>query len=357
MKRRITCLALVVVVHSLNVQMSQADLVQWGKTSLSLSGHDVIGTAVSPGGTLFASDGFGIYRSQDQGNNWPTVTGSTSFAGGAIAIDPSDPNVMIAGRSYGLLKSIDGGQNWFELPDLNAGPAARAITFDPNNSLTVYAGVGYGWGLYKSVNGGATWTNPLPSRDVYAVTVDPLNSQVIYAGTHVYSPDQGGVLKSIDGGSSWSTIYQGNQNVTSFAIDPKNSQSLYLGTEDAGIFRSLDGGTTWSNISGSSIVTPVRNLLFSPDSSQHLLFASTSGQGVFYTSNGGVTWSSTNAGLTDLTVESMAIQGQSPYTMLVATYGGNGFRGTVVPEPSTWVLLCTFSGVVLLFKRFWIPTK
>ena len=167
----------------------------WNSTSLSLIGND-IGVSVTPNGQFFASSGFAINQSLNQGATWQAVTPSSSFAGGAIAYAPSNPTTMIAGSSHGTLKSVDGGTSWFEDVDLNAGPGANAIAFDPGNDLTVYAGVGDGWGLYKSTDGGATWTNPLSSTAVFAVAIDPVHTNVVYVGAEADSPYPGGLLKS-----------------------------------------------------------------------------------------------------------------------------------------------------------------
>src|SRR5688572_3462477 len=80
--------------------------VSWNTTSLSLFGDD-IGAGVTPNGNFFASDGFNLRRSVNQGSTWQTVSPSASFAGGAIAHASSNPSTMIAGRSHGTLKSVD----------------------------------------------------------------------------------------------------------------------------------------------------------------------------------------------------------------------------------------------------------
>src|SRR5207249_4400874 len=92
----------------------------WNSTSLGLLAHD-IGASVTPNGQFFASDGTAIDRSLDQGTTWQKVSPSASLAGGAIAYAPSKPSIMLAGRSHGTLKSVDGGASWFELADLNGG--------------------------------------------------------------------------------------------------------------------------------------------------------------------------------------------------------------------------------------------
>jgi photosystem II stability/assembly factor-like uncharacterized protein len=308
----------------------------WSPTQLSLFGND-IGADVTPNGQFFASDGFDIDKSTDQGASWPTVTQSASFAGGAIAYAPSDPSTMIAGRSHGTLKSVDGGATWFQEVDLNAGPPARSIIFDPKNDQTVYAGVGVGWGLYKSIDGGATWTNPLPSQDVFAVAMDPGNPQVLYVGSHTYSSYPGGIMKSTDAGSTWNTVLP-NVDVSSVLVDPVDPQHVYAGISDGSIYRSTDGGTTWNKVAQTTITNEVAALAFDPQNSSHLI-AATKGEGVFESTDGGTTWSAVNQGLTDLNVVAMAVQSKAPYSVLAVTYGGKGFwttlpAGTTTPSPT-----------------------
>ena len=124
----------------------------WKSTSLGLFGTN-IGANVTPNGDFFASDGFDLDRSTDQGKTWTSVAGGSEFAAGAIAYAPSDPSTMLAGRSHGILKSVNGGTNWFSEVNLNAGGSAQAIAFQPDNANVIYAGVEDGWGLYKSTNG------------------------------------------------------------------------------------------------------------------------------------------------------------------------------------------------------------
>jgi photosystem II stability/assembly factor-like uncharacterized protein len=282
---------------------------------------------VTPNGYFFASGGAYIERSVDQGSTWQEVTDLFDFTGGAIAYAPSNPTTMIAGRGYGTLKSVDGGSNWFHLVDFNDGRPARAITFQPDNELTVYAGCPDGWGLYKSTDGGATWKNPLPMSDVSAVAIDPLNPQVLYVGSHGYSQYPSGIMKSADAGTTWNSILP-NTEINSIIVDPANSQQIYAGTGDGSIYKSTNGGTTWTKITGSPIVAPVSALAFDPQNSSHL-FAATSGQGVFNSLDRGATWSADNQGLTDLNVVAMAVQTGSPYRVLAATYGGKAFWATV----------------------------
>ena len=234
---------------------------------------------------------------------------------------------MIAGSTRGILKSVDGGENWF-LQELNAVGSVTAITFDPNNELTVYLGAGgIAGGLYKSTNGGATWTNPLSWRNVYTVAIDPAHPDVVYVGAHADSLDAGGLLKSTDSGSTWTTVLP-NVDVSSVVVDPADPRRIYAGAADGVIYNSPDGGTTWKKATGSTIVAPVTALSFDPQNHVHL-FAATGGQGVFYSADSGMSWSTDNQGLSDLNIVSMAIQTASPYMVLAVTYGGNGFWAEV----------------------------
>ncbi len=301
---------------------------QWNSTSLSLFGTSD-GASVTPNGTFFASDGFNLDRLTDQGKTWTSVSGGATFAGGAISYAPSNPNTMLAGRGHGTIKSVDGGVNWFSEVDLNAGSPANAIAFQPDNELTIYAGVGIGWGLYKSTNGGATWTNPVSSRAVTAVAIDTSNTSVVYVGTGNYSSYTDGLMKTTDGGNTWSTILA-NTDVSSVVVDPSNTQRVYVGTTNGTVYGSQDGGATWSNLSGITIAAPVSALAFDPQNSSHI-WAATSGQGLFYSGDRGATWGADNAGLTDLNVVALSVQPVAPYDVLAVTHGGKAFWAAIPP--------------------------
>jgi len=318
--------------------------ISWTRTSLDLFG-DSIGVAVSKDGHFFASDGFAIDRSVNEGKAWQQVTSGATFAGGAIAIDPVDSNIMYSGRSHGLLKSVDGGANWFELADLNAGPAANSIIIDPSSHLRVFAGVGAGWGVYRSLNGGASWSNVLSSRDVVAMALDLFNPQIIFAATTDYYSTAGGLLRSDDGGATWDSVFA-DTSIKSLVIDPSNASNVFFGTAEGEIFKSYDGGLTWTNKSGPSIVAPIEELIVHPADSRYM-FAGTSGQGVFLSSNHGDSWIAVNSSLTDLNVVALAIQDSSPYRLFAATYGGQGYFTLTVPEPDSMYLVGFCAATIL----------
>lgn len=119
----------------------------------------------------------------------------------------------------------------------------ESLAIDPNNPQTIYAGT-YGGGVFKTIDGGASWLQTsLTNRRVRVVAMDPNNSNVLYAGTRF-----GGIFKSLDAGGSWSQMNEGltNLDVRGIGVDPNNSNTVYAGTDAGGVFKSTTGGANWA---------------------------------------------------------------------------------------------------------------
>jgi photosystem II stability/assembly factor-like uncharacterized protein len=139
----------------------------------------------------------------------------------ALAVDPKNSGTLYAGLySGGLFKSIDGGASW---SDAGLAPRTARLAIDPQNPDTVYAVTASG--LFKSADGGASWLSlsTALSNQVYAVAIDPRSPGVIYAGTDI------GVVQSTDGGGHWRPIPDGPLNVTVLALDPQDPRTVYAG--------------------------------------------------------------------------------------------------------------------------------
>lgn len=177
--------------------------------------------------------------------------------------------------------------NWQSLGDV-AGIGGRilCITVDPNNSNTLWAGSA-GGGIWKSVNAGSSWQSVetgFPVLGVSSIVVDPSNSNIIYAGTgEVYRVDTSnigfnvwkcrgtygvGILKSTDGGASWTQVLSKTTNelfaIQMLKFDPSNNNRLYACATD-GLYRSNDGGASWSRIFNGIYVSDVAVNPLSPD--------------------------------------------------------------------------------------------
>lgn len=205
------------------------------------------------------------------------------FRGGrsaAVTGVPNKPNLYYFGAAGGgIWKTLDGGRSWENISDGFFGGSIGAISVaksDPNviyvggGEKTVRGNVSSGYGIWKSVDAGKTWSKSglESSRHVPRIAIDPTNHNTVYAGVlgNIYKPtDNRGVYKSTDGGKTWRKILFANANagVVDLILDPTNSRILYASTwrvqrtpyslssggEGSALWKSTDSGETWTEIS------------------------------------------------------------------------------------------------------------
>lgn len=206
----------------------------------------------------------GMFKSTDGGANWVDLKTSFGCISG-IVIDPQNPTTVYAGSWYGgVYKSTDGGASWSTanagLPGSVFGAYVQALAIDPQNPGTLYAAALFapGSGVFKSTDGGASWSSTgLPAVAV-GLAVDPLNTSTVYAATSTT------VFQSLDGGGSWrdlSPVTSGgvysvavarSRQFRKFGRFRVNSAVIYVGT-DSGVVMSTDGGASWTMLSGSPV--------------------------------------------------------------------------------------------------------
>jgi photosystem II stability/assembly factor-like uncharacterized protein len=200
---------------------------------------------------------------------------------GAAGI-PAQPNVFYIGvNNGGVWKTDDYGRTWKPLFDDQATGSVGAIALAPSNPNIVYVGSGEGLqrpdlsvgdGIYKSFDGGKTWTH-LGLRDaqqISAIIVDPQNANRLFVAAlgHPYGPNaERGVFRSLDGGRTFSKVLYKNEHTgaVDLAFDPRNPQIVYavlwqarqgpwengaFSGPNSGLFQSTDGGTTWNQLTG-----------------------------------------------------------------------------------------------------------
>jgi hypothetical protein len=180
---------------------------------------------------------------------------------------------------------MDGGLTWSTLnPGLTPGNFVRDLVADPVDSSRLFL-VTASKGVLKSVNQGATWNSAssgLPASKVSTLAISASDSLTLYAGTAVdcddceYSGD--GVFKSIDGGASWTAISNGLPGGAIFlvAVDPQDSATVYVGQSMAdtnALFKSVDGGATWDRLNSGLDGSYAGSLAIDPhnDTAWHVL--------------------------------------------------------------------------------------
>jgi photosystem II stability/assembly factor-like uncharacterized protein len=315
----------------------------WNAVDTALTYIDVRAVAIDPvipsyiyAGMGGAADNIPLFKTADGGTSWTSLAqfqlAGSSWYGwiSAILAGSASPSLMYAaansGHSYGaVFKTRDGGANWINTSLRTEGSTVMALdAADPN---TVYLGDFDGTGcgqadLDKSVDSGSTWTHSFEwsNGPLNALVIDSRNPATLYAGT----PD--GVYKSADGGASWSNIGL-SMGVTSLALDPGDPNTIYAAAGSngyvnagfLGLFKSTDGGASWKPIKkGLAKVLDSRStvtaLAIAPGN-RSALYAATSGRGVYKSLNGGAKWTPLNAGLTNLDVRLLAVASNALYAV------------------------------------------
>ncbi len=328
----ITALTLVTALAAMAVSPSYYSALQWRMIGPFRGGRTVAVSGVpSQRGVYYiaATDG-GVWKSVDYGRTWdPIFDGQDTGSVGALAVAPSDRNILYVGSGEGLrrpdlsvgdgiYKSIDAGKSWTHL-ELRDGRQIAALAIDPRNPDHVFAAVlGHPYGpneergLYRSTDGGSSWQKVLGKDEntgAVSVLIDPRNSNVVYAALWASrNPpwrlrdilqlwQDGGVYKSIDGGSTWTQLRNGlpaNVGRIGLAIAPGDSQRLYAWVNDdrgCGIYRTSDAGTNWIKVNSEQRVCSrgddFSGLAVDPADRDIVYAANTQ---TYRSDNGGQTW-------------------------------------------------------------------
>ena len=268
------------------------------------------------------SVGNGIYKSTDAGETWTHLGLENVQQVGGLAIDPTNENrvfVAALGHPYGpnpergVYRTLDGGKTWEKVLYKDENTGAIQVAIDPKNPNIVYADMWAGrqgpwengaWngpesGLFKSTDGGTTWTQlttglPTTQQGLGRIgfSIAPSNPNRLYAT--VDAEEQGGVYRSDDAGQSWTRIQTDNRlwgrgsDFAELKTDPQNADIVY--SADVVVWKSTDGGKTWNAFRGAPGGDDYHRLWINPENSNVILIASD--QGAIITVNGGQTFSS-----------------------------------------------------------------
>ncbi|RYZ54834.1 MAG: PKD domain-containing protein [Sphingobacteriales bacterium] len=247
---------------------------------------------LSLGDADYYSNHFGIFKSTDGGSTWnPSNTGIGNAMAVEILMDPSNTNILVAATSSGIWRSTNAGASWIqELPG-----AFRDMKQRPGSTTDLYAVTASSF--FRSTDFGNTWTSVTSGVSVPAgnggmrIAVSNANPSIVYLAT---TSGNGRILKSLNSGVSFSTVYssntqclvcyegspasgsQGNYNIDINA-NPQNAEELLLVAHT--VWGSVDGGVTWSQRTDwwAEVHTDMHQIEFNPHNNSQIFNANDGG--------------------------------------------------------------------------------
>jgi len=220
-----------------------------------------------------------------------------------LAVDPFNANIVYTGSFGGLAKTTDGGFTWQYLSDAWTSQSVSAIAVDPNASRIVYAGTGredcgpYGVGLYRSLDGGLSWSRPLghdhfAGTYVRAIAIDP-NASGSELSTTLYVANTSGLWRSTDSGTTFTQKRQGG--IYDVAIDASTFPSTLYVTDNTGTLKSTDSGNFWISIhqvllNSHNRLSVVKSTSHRRSSTLYLLGPRDPDHNLYKSTDRGVTW-------------------------------------------------------------------
>ena len=294
-----------------------------GDIAVSPSNPEVI--YVGSGEGLHRPDlgvGDGIFKSTDGGDTWVHTGLADVQQVGRLIVHPTDPDmVFVAGLGHpyganeerGVFRTKNGGTSWEKVLYINHNTGAIQVEFDPTNPSIIYADMwehqegpwenanwkGSNSGLFKSTDGGDTWTKiteGLPTAEDgvgrIGIGIAPSDPKIIYAT--VQADQKAGIYKSTDAGQSWTLVstdrrtYGRGGDFAEIKVHPNDPNRVYVG--NVASYQSNDGGSTWFSLKGAPGGDDYHRIWINPEQPDIMLFVAD--QGAVVTVNAGRTWSS-----------------------------------------------------------------
>lgn len=259
----------------------------------------------------------------------PAITGGRIID---IEVNPDDPSEYYVASGHGSLwKTTNGSVTFSPVFDGQTSFAMGAVALDPSHPHVVWVGTGEnnahsyvvpGDGVYRSQDGGASWSNMglKESQQIGDIVVHPENGNIVWVaayGPHRQSGGQRGVFKTIDGGKTWENVLHPSEHTGCWQlhIDPRNPNVLYavahqrqrylttliFGGDESGIYKTTDGGTTWTRLEGGlpqshvgrigMDISPVNpDVLYAIVDAKKQAGEEKDPKGVYRSTNGGASW-------------------------------------------------------------------
>lgn len=249
---------------------------------------------IPSGSNLYARSTQGFYWSPSNGDYWITINTGITYLNGTTALS-ADGNILYASTYDGTegpktYQSINGGMAWTNIPAMSSYYVQALLNYGSNafaGNIGNYGISSNGGGVMRSIDGGSTWANASVGLSGISCTSIATSETDVFAGTKYYS----GIFKSAGNGSNWakSTLPGTTPNYQVLSMLCVNS-NIYAGV-DPTVYKSADNGQTWASTGaiGSAIYALGANTTY--------LFAGTSNAGMRRSSDGGTNWTTINTGL------------------------------------------------------------
>jgi photosystem II stability/assembly factor-like uncharacterized protein len=345
--------------------------------------------------------GDGVYKSNDRGKTWKNLGLKTSEHIGKIIVDPTNSNTVYVaamgplwneGGERGVYKTVDGGENWTLVLNIDKHTGVSDLIMDPRNPNILYAaaqqrrrhvftyvGGGQGSGMHKSIDGGSTWTKinaGLPKNmGRIGLAISPANNDYIYAVVEA-AAGKGGTFRTTDGGVSWkkrgSYTSSGNYYQEIYC-DLKDPEKLYA--MNTWMQKSTDGGKSFSNVGEDTKHVDNHCMWIDPMNGEHWLVGCDGG--LYETFDGAKTWDfKPNLPVTQF--YKVAVDNDEPFYNIYGgtqdnssmggpsrtitshgitnsdwffTHGGDGFESQVDPKNPNIVYAQSQYGVLVRFDK------
>lgn len=241
----------------------------------------------------------GVFKTVSKGQIWaqknliPTNTGKPLTLANAnysvLEIDPNDHNAVYYGAvGNGLFYTYDAGNNWHKASGLG-NITARAIDIDKNDKCNIFvAGTNR---IFRTIDCSRTWERIYVDNQaaalVDAILIDHFDGNNVFI-----TVSRGDLIKSVDQGDSWQTIYRFKKRITKLEMDPSDSRVMYAIIDNSAIYKSVDSGVSWESFDEAlkefKLESIVRELLLFKENPK-LMFIATQ-KGILRSDDSGITW-------------------------------------------------------------------
>jgi photosystem II stability/assembly factor-like uncharacterized protein len=333
----------------------ELSILNHGAVTLDPSNPEVV--YIGTGEYTTQSGGDGVFRSMDGGATWARI-GTAAQVGNNISkvvVSPADPQVIHVSGSGGYVRTTNGGQTW----STRLTNTCSDLVVNPNDPQLILVGRAND-GIYRSLDGGTTFaklTGGLPTSGLRRIVLamSQSNPQTVYAAITNTSNGLLGLYKTTDSGTSW-VLMANTPNFPSpqawydcaLAVDPTNENIVYAGGvfpsyAVAGIIRSTNGGSSWTDItvtSNGQVHPDQHAITFGPDGT---VWVGNDG-GIWKTSNPGSNWINCNATLVASQHYQVALHPTDPNRVIGGTQDNGTVQRTVSGGAVAWPQILSGDG-------------